>query len=89
MSSILLFIGGSEMVFIILAGILLFGVNRIPEIARTLGKGIAEFKNATNDIKRELNDAANSIDITKNTDNISTKKNSQEPKIDDTSKGDK
>jgi sec-independent protein translocase protein TatA len=41
-------LGGSE-VFIILAVLLLFfGAKRIPELARGLGKGVKEFKDATN-----------------------------------------
>ena len=42
------------MALIFLAVLLIFGAKRIPEIARGLGKGIREFKDATNDIKQEL-----------------------------------
>ena len=37
-----------------------FGADKIPEIARGLGKGIRQVKNATNDIKREITDSADS-----------------------------
>lgn len=47
-------LGPFELVLIFLAILLLFGAKRIPEIARGLGKGIREFKDATTDIKREL-----------------------------------
>lgn len=47
-------LGPFELVLIFLAILLLFGAKRIPEIARGLGKGIREFKDATSDIKREL-----------------------------------
>ncbi len=47
-------IGTTEIILIFLAVLLLFGAKRIPEIARGLGKGIREFKDASNDIKREL-----------------------------------
>jgi sec-independent protein translocase protein TatA len=47
-------IGATEILLIFLAVLLLFGAKRIPEIARGLGRGIREFKDATNDIKREL-----------------------------------
>lgn len=47
-------LGPTEILLIFLAILLLFGAKRIPEIARGLGKGIREFKDATNDIKREL-----------------------------------
>lgn len=52
----LLFIGGSEVIFILLAVLLLFGSKKIPEVARAMGKGIREFQKATDDIKRELSD---------------------------------
>ena len=48
-------LGPWEIAFIFLAILLLFGAKRIPEIARGLGKGIREFKDATNDIKQEPN----------------------------------
>ncbi|MEM0961464.1 MAG: twin-arginine translocase TatA/TatE family subunit [Bacteroidota bacterium] len=46
--------GPFEIALIFLVILLLFGAKRIPEIARGLGKGIREFKDATNDIKQEL-----------------------------------
>ncbi len=39
---------------IFMAFLLLFGADRIPGIARSLGRGIREFKDATNEIKHEL-----------------------------------
>lgn len=47
--------GPTEIILIFLVVLLLFGAKRIPEIARGLGKGIREFKDATNEIKQELN----------------------------------
>ena len=47
-------LGPFEIIAILLVILLLFGAKRIPEIARGLGKGIREFKDATNDIKQEL-----------------------------------
>ena len=46
--------GPFEIILILVVVLLLFGAKRIPEIARGLGKGIREFKDATNDIKQEL-----------------------------------
>lgn len=43
-----------NLIIIFLVILLLFGAKRIPEIARGLGRGIREFKDATSDIKREL-----------------------------------
>lgn len=47
-------LGGSEIVVILFAILLLFGAKRIPELARGLGRGIREFKDATNEIKSDL-----------------------------------
>ncbi len=57
-SSILLFMpGGWEWIVVIMAVLLLFGAKRIPELARGLGKGIREFKDATSEIKNELDES--------------------------------
>ena len=50
-------LGAWEIALIFLAILLIFGAKRIPEIARGLGKGIREFKDATQDIKREIETA--------------------------------
>jgi len=47
-------IGGGEIIFILLVVLMLFGSDKVPEIARTLGKLMAQLKNATNDIKSEI-----------------------------------
>ncbi|MCH8030532.1 MAG: twin-arginine translocase TatA/TatE family subunit [Bacteroidetes bacterium] len=47
-------LGPLEIALIFLVILLVFGAKRIPEIARGLGKGIREFKDASNDIKNEL-----------------------------------
>lgn len=47
-------IGAGELILIFLVILLVFGAKRIPEIARGLGKGIREFKDATREISREL-----------------------------------
>lgn len=53
--------GGSEFVLIILVFLLFFGSNKIPEIARGLGKGMREFKDAANGLQRELNESVREI----------------------------
>ena len=57
-------IGGGELIFIIFIALMLFGSDKIPDIARTLGKGMAQLKNATNEIKSEIQKGAeaNGID---------------------------
>tara|TARA_B100000609_G_scaffold186588_1_gene171364 strand:+ start:484 stop:687 length:204 start_codon:yes stop_codon:yes gene_type:complete len=57
----LLFIGGSELIFVILFVVMLFGADKIPEIAKGLGKMMREVKNASNEIKREIKDSSNQI----------------------------
>ena len=56
-------IGGGELVFIIFIALMLFGADKIPDIARTLGKGMAQLKNATNEIKSEIINSADANDI--------------------------
>ena len=51
-------IGGGELIFIIFIALMLFGSDKIPVIARNLGKGMAQLKNATNEIKSEINKSA-------------------------------
>lgn len=55
------FIGGGELVLVFLAILLLFGSKQIPEFARTMGKGLREFKKATDEIKREINEETKGI----------------------------
>ncbi len=54
-------IGGGEIVFILLVVLMLFGSDKVPEIARTLGKLMAQLKNATNDIKSEIQKGVDNI----------------------------
>ena len=49
-------LGGQEMIFIFLALVLLFGAKKIPELARGVGKGIKEFKDATKDVRGTIED---------------------------------
>lgn len=46
--------GGGEIMLIMLAVLLLFGGKKLPELARGLGKGIREFKDASEGVKREI-----------------------------------
>lgn len=57
----LLFISGQEIFIIMVVALLLFGANKIPEIAKGLGKGMREFRKATDDIKKEFNDSTQDI----------------------------
>lgn len=59
-------IGGGEFIMIILVILMFFGSDKIPEIARTVGKGMAQLKNATNDIKSEIHRNVSDAGIDKN-----------------------
>ena len=49
-------IGTQELLIIFLIVLLLFGANRIPEIGRSLGKGIRDFKRATREVEDNFKD---------------------------------
>ena len=49
--------GPGEMMVIALVFIVFFGAKKIPEIARGMGKGIREFKDATKEIKKEIEES--------------------------------
>jgi sec-independent protein translocase protein TatA len=51
-------IGGGELILILFVVLMLFGSDKIPDIARTMGKAMAQLKNATNDIKSEIQKGA-------------------------------
>ncbi len=51
-------IGGGELIFIMFVVLMLFGSDKVPEIARTVGKTMAQIKHATNDIKTEIQKGA-------------------------------
>jgi len=63
-SSVLLFlnIGGPEMILIVFVALLLFGGEKLPEIARGLGKGIRDFKDASEGVKREITNQINNYE---------------------------
>lgn len=48
-------LGLPEIAFIVFIALLLFGPKKLPEIGRTLGKGMAEFRRATDELKRSIN----------------------------------
>lgn len=55
-------IGTQEMILIVIVILLLFGGKKLPELARGLGRGIREFKDASEDIKREISDQINNFE---------------------------
>jgi sec-independent protein translocase protein TatA len=68
LTSVIVFIeslGGSEIFLVLLAVLLLFGAKKIPELAKGLGKGIREFKDATQGVQDELTKRADASPIVK------------------------
>ena len=57
----LLFIGGPEVVVILLFVVMFFGSKKIPELAKGLGKAMREVKDASNEIKKEIRESGTSI----------------------------
>ena len=51
-------IGPTELIVILVVALLILGPKRLPEIARSLGKGLAEFKRASNELRSEIDISA-------------------------------
>ena len=85
----LLFISGAEIVFVFFIVLLVFGADKIPSIARTLAKGMTQVRQATNEIKSEIQKSAD-VDIENPTKNLSQdfKKEADKVKKDFTDLGD-
>lgn len=60
----LLFIGTTEIIIIAVVIILLFGAKKIPELMRSLGKGVKSFKDGMNDSEQPKDDTADKKDTT-------------------------
>lgn len=52
------FISGAEIAFIMFIMVMVFGAEKIPEIAKGLGKGMRTLRDASNDIKSEIQKSA-------------------------------
>ena len=57
--------GGTEWILIILAVLILFGGRKIPEFMRGIGRGIREFNDAKNNVKKEIEDGMQEKDSKK------------------------
>ncbi|MCC7402153.1 MAG: twin-arginine translocase TatA/TatE family subunit [Chitinophagaceae bacterium] len=51
-------LGTNEIIVILIIVLLLFGGRKIPELMRGLGKGVREFNDAKNNVKREIEESA-------------------------------
>lgn len=61
MNFLFLNLGGGEVILILLVVVIFFGSKSIPELARGLGKGLREIKDATENIKREIETGAKTV----------------------------
>ena len=59
--TVYLFISGQEIFIIMIAALILFGAKKLPDIAKGLGKGMREFRKATDDIKKEFNESTKDV----------------------------
>jgi TatA/E family protein of Tat protein translocase len=56
-------IGMTELLVILTVGLLVIGPKKLPELARSLGKGLAEFRRASTDMRREFLDVAEEVSV--------------------------
>jgi sec-independent protein translocase protein TatA len=68
-------LGAPEILIIAIVVLVLFGAKRIPELARGLGQGIKEFRQASKDIKKEIEDSSKDINDAANHEETTSKSN--------------
>ncbi len=56
-------IGMTELMVIFVIGLVVLGPKRLPELARSLGRSLAEFRRASNDMRREFMSVAEDADL--------------------------
>lgn len=85
MKQVILFLnaGGAEIMVILGAILLLFGGKKLPELARGLGKGIREFKDASEGVKREIHRNINAIDKDEDVNSTDNSRHHPEPEVQD------
>ncbi|GAB2985421.1 hypothetical protein GCM10027049_25120 [Mucilaginibacter puniceus] len=84
-SSTLLFldIGAQEVVIIVFVALLLFGGEKLPELARGLGKGIRDFKDASEGVKREITSQIDNFEAKSKTEEKAAPTDAQQPVVSD------
>jgi TatA/E family protein of Tat protein translocase len=76
-------IGPPELIVIFLIILILFGAKRLPELAKSLGRSINEFKNASQNIKEELDISKDDNNLPKSEVGTGKKKEEKSSKKDD------
>jgi Tat protein translocase TatB subunit len=69
----------SEIAFLVVLGLVLFGPKRLPEIARQMGKFVAEFKRASNEFQSQIHDEINKLELEEHSKAISAGTNNLLP----------
>lgn len=57
----ILFLSGQHIFIVMIVVLLLFGADKIPEVAKGIGKGMRDFKKATDDIRKEIEESTRDI----------------------------
>ena len=65
-------IGMPELLLILAVALIVLGPKKLPEMARTLGRGLAEFRRTTDDVKREMQAAADEVAAPPSSDETNT-----------------
>ncbi len=59
-------IGMPELIIILVIALIVIGPQKLPEIAKSLGKGLAEFKRAADDLRQNVNEEARALEEKEN-----------------------
>jgi len=73
----------SEIIFLALLGLILFGPKRLPEIARTMGKFVAEFKRASNEFQSQIHEEIHKLELEEHAKAIQAETNNILPSAED------
>lgn len=59
-------LGVPELIIILVLALIIFGPGKLPDVGKALGRGINEFKRASKDVQKEINEAVNEPEKDKN-----------------------
>ena len=69
-------LGFQEIALILVLALLIFGPRKLPEIGRTLGRSLGEFRRATSDLKRSIEQEVHAEEVASS---LEVKKETKEP----------